>query len=100
MNSETCLVPSTRDICADPELVTLATLDLVLAATRNSLQAHVPEVSDPWGEDEPPGPEALVAELILWQVAHLRRLIEHYRRFNKARYECRRGWRPSDDDIF
>ena len=101
MNAESCLVPSYDRISADPELASLAVLDAALVASRNSLQAHLPELGDPspWHEVGLPEPETLLAVFILERVSELRELLGHYRRFSDARRNAIRPW-SDDDDIF
>jgi len=67
MNAETCLVPGYDRIIDDPELASLAVLDAALVASRNSLQAHLPELGDPssWREGGLPEPETLLGIVLL-----------------------------------
>lgn len=103
MNAESCLMPSYDRIIDDPELAALAVLDAALVASRNSLQAHLPELGDPspCREVGLPEPETLLAAFILERVSELRDLLSHYRQFSDARRNAIRPWsRDQDDDIF
>lgn len=102
MSAETFTAPSIENVYADPELASLAMLDAALVITRNSFEAHLPELDKARWDDqrELPEPEIFIADLMLYQIAQLRTMIDHYRQFSAARRGRQGAWMLQDDDIF
>jgi hypothetical protein len=102
MTAETCLIPAYTQISNDPELASLALLEAALVTTRNSLQAHLPELGDPspWHGEGLPDADLLLAAMILDRISELRDMVHQYRRFNDVRNIPAHRWPSEDDDIF
>ena len=102
MSSETFCAPSIANVYADPELAAIAMLDAALVITRNSFEAHIPELDrSRWADERDlPEPEVFIADLMLYQIAQLRTMIDLVRRFNEARRARDGAWMLADDEIF
>lgn len=68
MNRQSLFIPNDFDMRVDPEIASLAILEVALITTRNSFQAHIPQIGDPSRclSDELPEPRLLLAELIMY----------------------------------